>query len=146
MTKGDELVERGAVFLEELSRKAAAEGGLFANIAADLADDAEFLRKLKPSLVMARLRGQPPPNGRPSFADAPTEVSPPPGYPPPPDLAPPPPPPKEPTMTNETTNPKKPKKKSGGGPNPIAIVAGAFVAGVFLAKWIDWRGHAHPRF
>lgn len=31
------------------------------------------------------------------------------------------------------------------GPNPFAVVAGALAAGIALAKWIDWRGHAHPR-
>jgi len=136
MTKGDELVERGAVFLEELSQKASAHGPLFENIAADLAEDARFLRKMKPSLVLARIRGRQAQNGRPPWADAPTEVT------TPSPASAPPPPAKETTMTTEKT----PKKKSGGGPNPIAIVAASFVAGIVLAKWIDWRGHAHPRF
>ena len=40
----------------------------------------------------------------------------------------------------------KPKKKSrGGGPSPLLVVGAALVAGIVLAKWIDWRGHAHPR-
>ena len=39
----------------------------------------------------------------------------------------------------------KPKKPNGGGPNPWLVAAGALVAGIALAKWIDWRGHAHPR-
>ena len=56
MTKADTFVERGAVFLERLSRKAAAEGGFVAKLAEPLADDAGFLRKLKPTLVLARLR------------------------------------------------------------------------------------------
>jgi hypothetical protein len=30
-------------------------------------------------------------------------------------------------------------------PNPLVVVALAFVTGVAVAKWIDWRGHAHPR-
>jgi hypothetical protein len=29
--------------------------------------------------------------------------------------------------------------------SPFAVVALALAAGVALAKWIDWRGHAHPR-
>jgi hypothetical protein len=29
--------------------------------------------------------------------------------------------------------------------SPFALVALAFAAGIVLAKWIDWRGHAHPR-
>jgi hypothetical protein len=28
--------------------------------------------------------------------------------------------------------------------NPVPLLAGAFVVGIALAKWIDWRGHAHP--
>jgi hypothetical protein len=31
------------------------------------------------------------------------------------------------------------------GPSPFVIVGVALVTGVALAKWIDWRGHAHPR-
>jgi hypothetical protein len=125
MSKADLLFERGASLLEELSRKAAAEGGLVAKAAEPLADDAAFLRKMKPTLVMARLRGEPPQNG--NVATAPTMETP---------------------LPQPEPQPKKekpPKKKSGGGPNPIVIAAGAFVAGVFLAKFIDWRGHAHPR-
>jgi hypothetical protein len=37
------------------------------------------------------------------------------------------------------------KPKKGGGPSPLVIVGGALVAGIVLAKLIDWRGHAHPR-
>ena len=122
MTKADLLFERGALFLEDLSRKAAAEGGLVAKAAEPLADDAAFLRKMKPSLVMARIRGEAPTNG--NVASAPTMEAP---FPQPPP------------------EPPKPKKKSGG-PNPIAVAAAAFVAGVFIAKFVDWRGHAHPRF
>lgn len=55
---GDEVVERGATWLEGLSRKTAAQGGPAARLARPLAADAVFLRKLKPSLVAARLRGQ----------------------------------------------------------------------------------------
>ena len=31
------------------------------------------------------------------------------------------------------------------GPNPFLVIGAAFVAGVALARWLDWRGHAHPR-
>ena len=58
MSKGDQLIERGAARLEELSRNAAAKGGLSAKLADELAEDAAFLRKLKPSLIAARARGQ----------------------------------------------------------------------------------------
>jgi hypothetical protein len=29
--------------------------------------------------------------------------------------------------------------------NPFAVLALAAAAGVLTAKFIDWRGHAHPR-
>jgi hypothetical protein len=124
MTKADLLVERGAAFLEELSHKAASEGGFAAKLAQPLAEDAQFLRKLKPTLVLARLRGEAATDGKVDLA--PTMESPLPK------------PPSEP-------EPKKDKKR-GGSPNPIVVVAAAFVAGVFAAKMVDWRGHAHPRF
>jgi hypothetical protein len=120
MTKADLIVERGASFLEELAQKAAAEGGFAAKLAEPLAEDAVFLRKMKPSLVLARLRGETSSNGH--AADALTVHLPPP-------------PPK----------PKK-EKKAGGGPNAIVVAAAAFAVGVFVAKFVDWRGHAHPRF
>jgi hypothetical protein len=41
---------------------------------------------------------------------------------------------------------KPPQGSGSGGPNPIVVVAAAFAAGIFIAKVIDWRSHAHPRF
>jgi hypothetical protein len=32
-----------------------------------------------------------------------------------------------------------------GGPNPFVVLGVAFVAGIALAKLLDWRGHGHPR-
>jgi hypothetical protein len=63
--RGDALVERGAAKLQELSRDLASRGGFGAQIAPELAEDAEFLRKLKPSLIAARIRGEAPTNARP---------------------------------------------------------------------------------
>ena len=114
--KGDALVERGAAKLEELSRDLASRGGFGAQIAPELAEDAEFLRRLKPSLVSARIRGEAPTNATAASAGVATR------------------PPK----------PKKPKTP-GEGPNPLLIVGGALVLGIVLAKVVDWRGHAHPR-
>ena len=37
------------------------------------------------------------------------------------------------------------KKDAGGGPTPWIVVGAALAVGIVLAKWIDWRGHAHPR-
>jgi hypothetical protein len=29
--------------------------------------------------------------------------------------------------------------------NPLVLVGGALAVGIFLAKVLDWRSHAHPR-
>jgi hypothetical protein len=95
----------------------AGEGGVKAKLADPLAEDADFIRKLKPSLIKARAKGEAPTNQKPGKAPiSPTS----------PQLG------------------KRPKKKQGG-PNPLLIVGVALAAGIVLAKWIDWRGHAHPR-
>ncbi len=108
-------MERGAAKLQELSRTLAARGGMGETLASDLAEDAAFLRKLKPSLIVARAKGKTPEDGAPA-PEAPSS----------PQL------------------PKRPAKK-GEGMNPLVLVGGALVAGIVLAKLLDWRGHAHPR-
>jgi hypothetical protein len=124
MRNADVLVERGAAGLESLSRKAAAKGGLAAKFADELADDATFLRKLKPSLIKARAKGRAPvvraTDREPQAQSAPQIASP-------------------------RPKPKAKKRRSGGGPNPFVVAGVALVAGIALAKVIDWRGHAHPR-
>jgi hypothetical protein len=122
MTKADLLVERGATRLQQLARRAAGRGdGIGEWLAAELNEDAAFLRKLKPSLIAARARGESP-------AAQPT--------PPAPSPAP---------QASRSEKPKKQKKRKNGGPSPILIVGAAFAAGILLAKVVDWRGHAHPR-
>ena len=123
MSKGDLLVERGAERLEQLSCKAAAKGGFVATLADELAEDAAFLRKLKPSLIKARAKGTAPvasvPDWEPQAPSAPQASKP---------------------------RPKpKAKRKRRKGPSPLLVLGGALAAGVVLAKVIDWRGHAHPR-
>jgi hypothetical protein len=123
MSKGDVLVERGAERLEQLSRKAAAKGGFVATLADELAEDAAFLRKLKPSLIKARAKGTAPvasvPDWEPQAPSAPQASKP---------------------------RPKpKAKRKRKKGPSPFLVLGAALAAGVVLAKVIDWRGHAHPR-
>lgn len=86
---------------------------------AELAEDAAFLRKLKPELIKKRVRGDLPADS------APTEIK---QAPSGPQLG------------------KRPKPKKTGGPNPFLVVGAALLAGVALAKWLDWRGHAHPRW
>jgi hypothetical protein len=124
MSKGDLLVERGASRLQALADRAAARGdGVGEWLSDELRNDAAFLRRLKPSLIAARARG-----------DAPTNQ--------PPEAQTPPPP------ARSKPKPKaRPKRKSGGGggPAPLLVVGVALVAGVLLAKAVDWRGHAHPR-
>jgi hypothetical protein len=122
MTKADLLVERGATRLQQLARKAAQRGdGIGEWLAEELNDDAAFLRRLKPSLIAARARGERP--AAPPAAPAPS---------PPPEAS--------------SPKPKKERKRGkGGGPSPILIVGGAFAAGILIAKVVDWRGHAHPR-
>ena len=119
MTKGDLLVERGANRLQGLADRAAARGdGVGEWLSEELRNDAAFLRKLKPSLVKARAKG-----------DAPTEPPPAPSGP----------------QLGSRPKPKTKRKKGGKGPTPLLVVGAALVAGIVLAKVVDWRGHAHPR-
>jgi hypothetical protein len=122
MTRGDDLVERASVGLRGLADRAAARGGVGAKVADALADDAAFVRKLKPSLIVARARGQAPTDGKPSD----TAVIPPRPQPP-------------------ATGAPAEGGGASGGPNPFAVVGGALAGGIVLAKLIDWRSHAHPR-
>ena len=116
MTKADLLVDRAAARLQEIANRAAAEGGFAAKLAQPLADDADFLRKLKPSLILARAKGEAPTNGKPTHgAVAPSG----------PQLG------------------ARPKRK--GGPNPFLVAGIALVAGIVLAKIVDWRGVGDPR-
>jgi hypothetical protein len=118
--KADQVIDRTADRLRGLADRAAAEGGVAAKLAAPLAEDAAFLRKLKPSLIAARVRGESP-TTQPAGGGAPVAPSAPP-----------------------REHRPGPRKK-GGGPSPFLVVGAALVAGIVLAKVIDWRGHAHPR-
>jgi hypothetical protein len=61
MTKGDLLVERSADRLQHLAQRAGQRGdGIGEWLAEELTEDAAFLRKLKPSLIAARARGEKP--------------------------------------------------------------------------------------
>ncbi len=124
MTTADQKVEHAANKLQQLARSFAGEGGVKAKLAEPLAEDADFIRKLKPSLIRARARGEAPTNQEPGRTAPPLPAGPPP----------------------ESTKRKKRKKRNGGGgATPFIVVGVALVAGIALAKWIDWRGHAHPR-
>ena len=118
MNKIDETIDRAADWLQKQADVSAGEPGVKAKLAQELADDAEFLRKLKPSLIAARARGEAPTNQKPGHGTV------------------------APAGPQLGSRPKPPGK---GGPNPWLVVGVALAAGIFLAKWIDWRGHAHPR-
>jgi hypothetical protein len=121
MTTGDQQVERLADKLQALADRSAAEGGTKAKLAQPLADDAAFVRKLKPSLIKARAKGEAPTDGRPGEG----RVS-----------------PSGPELGKRA---RRKRKGGGGGPNPWLVAGVCLAAGIALAKWIDWRGHAHPR-
>jgi hypothetical protein len=118
MTTADQKVERAANKLQRLANQLAGEGGVKAKLAEPLAEDADLIRKMKPSLIKARAKGEAPTNqqpGRPTLAPSSPQLG------------------------------KRQKRKGSGGPNPWVVVGVALAAGIVLAKWIDWRGHAHPR-
>lgn len=117
MAAGDDAVEKAADTLQKSADKAAERGGVAEKAAQPLADDAAFVRKLKPSLVAKRIKGelptdQPPAKGAPRA-------------------------PSGPQLDRPT--------RLRGGPNPFIVVGAAVALGVFLAKVLDWRSHAHPR-
>jgi hypothetical protein len=97
----------------------AGEGGLKAKLAQPLAEDADLIRKMKPSLIKARAKGEAPTNLKPGQGTV------------------------APSSPQLGTRPKA--KRTGAGPKPWIVVGAALAAGIVLAKWIDWRGHAHPR-
>jgi hypothetical protein len=110
----DTLAEKA----EAASERLATSNGLRRKLAHELADDAAFLRKLKPALIAKRARGEAPTDEKPAE----------------PRRA-----PSGPQLGGHPTG-------RAGGPNPFVVVGAALAAGVLLAKWIDWRGHAHPRW
>ena len=120
MNRGDALVERGAAALEDLARNMAADGGIKAKLAEQLAEDAAFLRKLKPSLIAARARGEAPTDESPARAA-------------------------EEATAALRVRVRRPRREGGDAPNPFLVVAVAFALGIAMAKLVDWRGHAHPR-
>ena len=118
LRKADQVVERAAQRLQEFVAQAAGEGGLKAQLAEQLGGDADFLRRLKPSLIAARLRGEAPTDETPTGAPASTRAL----------------PAARPLLRGDD-----------GAPNPLTVVGGALALGILLAKVIDWRSHAHPR-
>jgi hypothetical protein len=60
MTKADQTIESAADKLEGFVREAQRSGGVKAKLGEALSEDPEFLRKLKPSLIAARAKGEAP--------------------------------------------------------------------------------------
>ena len=118
MTAADQKVEDVADKLQDLADRMAGEGGLRAKLAEPLADDADLLRKMKPSLIKARAKGEAATNLKPG---------------------------QSPVAPSSRQLGSRPKPKQAGGPNPLLVVGVALAAGIFLARLVDWRGHAHPR-
>ena len=115
----DQKVERAAKKLQQLANQLAGEGGLKAKLAQPLAEDADLIRKMKPSLIKARAKGEAPTNLRPGQGTV--------------------------APSSPQLGARPQAKKKGAGPSPWIVVGAALAAGIVLAKWIDWRGHAHPR-
>ena len=57
----DELIEKGAERLEQTSARLAGGNGFKARLRQELVEDAQFLRKLKPSAIASRVHGERPP-------------------------------------------------------------------------------------
>jgi hypothetical protein len=117
MSKADQAVDSAADRLEQIVREAQRSGGVKAKVGDALADDPEFLRKLKPSKVAGRARGEAPTEepagGTPRAPSGP-----------------------------QLARPRSRKKRRL---NPLLVVGAAFAVGYVAAKVIDWRAHAHPR-
>ena len=121
MSAADQKVDQAADKVQELANQMAGEEGFKAKLADPLAEDADLIRRMKPSLIKARAKGEAPTDLRPGE----TAIA-----------------PSAPQLGARPEQKQKPERKA---PNPWLIVGVALVAGIFLAKWIDWRGHAHPR-
>jgi hypothetical protein len=117
MTKGDQAIQSVADRLERLVASAQRSGGVKAKVADRFAEDPEFLRKLKPSLIAARAKGSRPREDTPPRATAPSG----------------------PQLDGRRS------RRPGGGISPWLVVGAAFAGGYLAAKVIDWRSHAHPR-
>jgi hypothetical protein len=133
MSAADQKVDQAADKIQDLANRMAGQEGVKAKLADPLAQDADLIRRMKPSLIKARVKGEAPTDQRPGE----TVVA-----PSAPQLRTRP----EPKQTFQRKEPSPWKTPERKGPSPWIIVGLALAAGIFLAKWIDWRGHAHPRY
>jgi hypothetical protein len=118
----DQTVEHAANKLQQLANQLAGGGGLKSKLAQPVAGDADFIRKMKPSLIKARAKGEAPTNQKPGQGTV------------------------APSSPQLGSRPKaKKKEKKSAGPLPWIVVGAALAAGIVLAKWIYWRGDVYPR-
>jgi hypothetical protein len=129
MTNADDKVDSLADKLQAFADRSASDSGVKGKLAKPLADDAAFIRSLKPSLIKARAKGEAPTDAKPRRGTVSPSDS----------------PPEAPPEAEPKRKLKRPQGGGGGVPNPWLIAAVCLAAGIALAKWIDWRGHAHPR-
>ena len=111
----DQTVEHAADKLQRLAKQLAGEGGFKAKLAQPFAEDADLIRKMKPSLIKARAKGEAPTNqkpGRPTVA-----------------------------RSSPQLGTRRKAKKKAGALGPWIVVGVALAGGFMLAKWIDLRGH-----
>jgi hypothetical protein len=118
MSAVDAKVDRAADGLEHLVRAGERAGGMKAKVAKMFANDPEFLRQLKPSLIAARAKGEAPTDREP------TQVNPP--------------------AVEHAPKPKA-KKSGGGGPSPFVVIGAMLALGIALAHLVDWLGQRYPR-
>jgi len=111
----DQTVEHAADKLQRLAKQLAGEGGFKAKLAQPFAEDAELIRKMKPSLIKARAKGEAPTNqkpGRPTVAPSGPQLG-----------------------------KRRKAKKKAGALGPWIVLGVALAGGIMLAQWIDLRGH-----
>ena len=121
MNKADAALDHASDRLRDLSEGLDERGGVPGKLAEPLAEDADFLPKLKPSLIEERLKENP------TGSESPSETRP------------------SPTPSSRAKKKASGKRGKGGGKKVVPLVGAAFGAGIVLAKIVDWRGHAHPR-
>lgn len=121
MKPADQKVDQAADKVQELANRMAGEGGAKSKLADPLAEDADLIRRMKPSLIKARIKGEAPTDQKPGE----TTVA-----------------PSAPQLGAAPAT----KKKERGGVNPWIVVGVALAVGIVLARWIDWRGDAYPRY
>lgn len=121
MSAADQKVDQAADKVQEFANRMAGEEGFKAKLADPLAEDADLIRRMKPSRIKARVKGEAPTDQKP----AETAIAP--------------------SAPQLGMRPAPEKKGDRKGPNPWLIVGVAFAAGIVLARFIEWRGHGYPR-